>query len=919
MDVFCLPPAYAAAPMRASPLEASSRTPFWLVVICLWLAGCGGPEPAKQAATAATPPDGNARLDPNIVPTKYTLDLRVDPATDTTRGRIEIELNIGLNIGPETRRLNLHGERITVNDAALQADGLTLKGVATSGPHGGLALDFKDVLPKGKATLTINFQAPLEEVPEGLYRVKDGAEWYAFSQFEPLEARRAFPCFDEPGFKAPWHLSLRVPNGQVGLTNSSEVRRVSEGGFQLIEFAPTPPLPTYLIAFAVGPLDVIEAPSPVGTPGRMVPFRVITTKGKGHLAAYPLKHTPIILKALTDFFGRPYPYDKLDLVAVPNFAAGAMENPGLITFRERLLLLEDSATVGDRMASHGVIAHELAHMWFGDLVTMAWWDDLWLNEAFATWMATRIVETVEPSFEADLGQAAGAGGTMSLDGQTSARAIRQLITNGGDIYNAFDGITYGKGSLVLGMLESYLGAEVFRDGIRAYLDANAHGSATTADLMDAWSARAGRDIGALMAPFLDQPGTPFVELKLRCGPTPDATATLDLSQTRWLPQGSVATASKPWNVPICVRYALDGKSQTECHLLESERASVELKQKGCPSFLYPNADERGYYRWRLPPEALLALLRDHREKLSLREKVTLTSHLAALLEAGGMTASDYADALLLLSDESHRFIVGGVASGLRMPFHFLGEKPRPDLSALVRRTLQRHLDRLGFDSRPDETPGDRLLRNHLIYTLADITEDPQVLSKAQATAKAFVRDPQSVDTEVAALLVPIAAWSGDTDLHARLREVALTQTVPARRETALRALGAFRRPELLMKSLDLVLDGTVRAQDFGTISRGVGGREVSRRTAWTWMTAHYEALVTRIGEKSAPGLPFVGAGFCASDDRAAVDAFFRGLSAPVQGTERNLKLALEGIDRCVRSKTRHAADLEAWLRRHSTL
>ena len=329
--------------------------------------------------------------------------------------------------------------------------------------------------------MVVSFDGQLSEIPNGLYRVKDGDRWYAFTQFEPLAARTSFPCFDQPEFKTPYRIKLRVPSGMIALSNSQETGRRKEHGRVVFEFAETRALPTYLVAFAIGDFDVVSAPEGA-IPG--VPLRVITTKGKGGLAQYALERTPVIHKALSEYFGSGHPFDKLDLVAVPNFAAGAMENVGLVTFRETLLLLDgESAPANRKLWSQSVIAHELAHMWFGNLVTMAWWDDLWLNEAFATWMGTRIVQEVDPGLQADLERVAGTAHIMRLDSQVNTRAVRQKIRHGGDVQNAFDGITYGKGAAVLRMIESWLGPEAFRAGVREYLKAHAYGNAKTSDLL----------------------------------------------------------------------------------------------------------------------------------------------------------------------------------------------------------------------------------------------------------------------------------------------------------------------------------------------------------------------------------------------------------------------------------------------------
>ncbi|MDP6946800.1 MAG: M1 family metallopeptidase, partial [Myxococcota bacterium] len=345
------------------------------------MAACGATQvkdtPKKATTPVAPKPfevDGHARYGQGVVPQAYRLELAVDPRTERFRGEVEIDVLIH---HLEDGLVVLHGQDMTVQLASVRTGDQTVAATPVYGPHGALALRVTPPPPPGEATLYLAYDAPLPMVPEGLYRVQEGENWYAYTQFEPLEARKAFPCFDQPEFKTPFTVTMRVPKGMTALTNTPETSRVDAGDDTVYGFATSKPIPTYLVAFAVGAFDIVPAP-PGSFPGGLG-FRVVTVEGRGDLARYVLDTTPPILAALSDYFGQPYPYAKLDYVAVPNFGAGAMENVGLVTYRERLILLEEGATPAARRSSLGVNAHELAHMWFGNLVTPAWWDDLWLN------------------------------------------------------------------------------------------------------------------------------------------------------------------------------------------------------------------------------------------------------------------------------------------------------------------------------------------------------------------------------------------------------------------------------------------------------------------------------------------------------------------------------------------------------------
>jgi alanyl aminopeptidase len=899
-------------------LRRLARRALWPLCLLGGLAACGAAPPplddtTAPATTAPSLPNGNERLGPQVTPLRYRLDLRVDPALDAFRGRVEIDVTVAA----PTREIRLHGTSLTIRQATVGTAGAAPRiAQAVSGPHGGLALRLDTEQPAGPATLVIDYQAPLGEIPESLYRVREGDAWYAFTQFEPLEARGAFPCFDQPEFKVPFAVTLRVPTGQRAFANTPETTRRLEEGLSVVSFAETPPLPTYLIAFAIGPLETLDAPAGAAS----VPLRVITTAGRAREAAYALEQTPRILASLEKWFGTPYPFAKLDLVAVPNFSSGAMENPGLVTFRERLLLLDAQSPAGARAGMFGVVAHELAHMWFGDLVTMRWWDDLWLNEAFATWMATRTVQEIAPEFESEVDQAANASGVYSQDAQPSTRSIRQPIGHGGDVYNAFDGITYGKGSLVLGMLESWLGAEVFRDGVRRYLQQHARGNATTADLVAALTeVSKGAPVATFVDAFTTRPGTPMVQVEVQCeaGKTP----ALKLRQARFRPLDGAAPEVSPWSIPMCVRFGSAAQSQADtrqCFLFDAAEAVVPLTAAtACPAWLHPNADERGYYRWTLPTPAREALFGAARERLTLRERVVIPAHTGAWLEAGLLPIDQAAEIYLSLGGETHRTLLSGAIWGLRSLFKLNGEAPDPRLTGRLRAAFGAHLARLGLQAKPGENPDVRFLRNTLIWAFADMTEDPALLDEARRVTAAFVAGPSAMDSERAGVFVPLAATVGDATLWTHLRELLAKPLRAVDRDIVLRALGSFRDPALLARSYGLATDDTLRAQDIrGVLSAG-GSREATRRAAWTWLKGNYDAVVARIGDKSTPSLPFIGAGLCSPEGRADVEAFFGGPRGAAEGTERNLKLTLESIDRCMAFKRRHEEAARAWLNRRS--
>ncbi|MEZ4432686.1 MAG: M1 family metallopeptidase [bacterium] len=865
-------------------------------LVMLLVVGCGSapsPAPDPAAELTAAGPDGNRRLDDAVAPTRYVLDLTVDPAKPTFSGTVAIDVRLR---APQAV-IELHGRDLDVAAVTATVGGEVRDGRAVAGPNGGLAAVFAEPIPAGEATLRFTYTAKLPEVPDGLYRVKDGERWYAFSQFQPLYARQSFPGFDQPDFKTPYQTTLRVPSGLLAISNSRQVSKVDDGDLSVYTFAETKPLPTYLVAFAVGEFDVVEAPADA-IPG--TPLRIIATKGKGRLAEYALERTPLIHAALSAYFGGPHPFDKLDMVAVPNFAAGAMENVGLVTYRETLLLLdEETAPANRKMWSQSVIAHELAHMWFGNMVTLAWWDDLWLNEAFATWMAAKIVQEVDPELQMDLERVAGTTYVMELDAQKHARAIRQPIEHGGDVSNAFDGITYGKGAAVLRMLESWIGVEPFRDGVRAYLAEHAYGTATTADLMAALGEASKKPVAETARSFLDQPGTPLVGITVQCAA--GKPATLALQQRRALPAGSDAPQGEPWTVPMCVRAVVGDAARRECFVFSGAQGSHTLAEPGCPTWIHGNDDQRGYYQWQTTPAGMVALAAEHYEALTEAERVALPGIYRGLLEAGEMPAGVYLDALGLLARRTQRLVVEGVVDGLGVLFQSvvvhapaLGEP----FAAVVRGLLGPHVARIGPLPKADDPIDARLLRPRLVTPLAYMGRDPALRAMAREKALAWLDGKAELDGDVVQMVLPIAAWDGDAALWGRMRARLDEQPDPIDRVALVGALGSFGDPALATQSLDLILDGTLLAQDFRTLLGGIDHR--TQDAAWMWMTRNYHKLAERMGDSYRPRLPWVGAGFCTAEDAERVRGFFSEPAHAPEGTERNLGLVLEKITRCAR-------------------
>ncbi len=521
--------------------------------------------PAASTTSAAIEqipsPREDGRLPASARPRRYALTLAIDPAQERFQG----EVTIDVDLTGSTSHVVLHGRDLNVHDVKATTASGAIAGTAVARlSHAGvlpeeLVLTFSSPLPAGHAAIAITYDAPFDRELSGVYRVKDGERWYAFTQFESTAARRAFPCFDEPGYKVPFDLQITAPKGMIAVANTPELSRAdaSPAGTKF-DFATTPPLPTYLLAFAVGDFDVREgAKSPV-------PIRLVTVKGKAHLGDGALDATAGLVKKLGEYFALPYPFAKLDVVAVPDFAAGAMENPGLVTFREELLLLDPThAGVEAKRLEAVVIAHELAHMWFGDLVTMKWWNDVWLNEGFATWMETKATDAWHPDYAINLDAVAEGLSVMDTDALENARAVRQPVSSTSEIEEAFDGISYEKGASLLRMIERWIGPETMQRGVRDYIHAHAWKNAEAdrsprlaRPRVGARREWHGRDVPR---PARRPERRRLVELRER-----QAHARVGRSQRgiRSASPRPKPTDAAPWRIPVCVHPLAAGVGET---------------------------------------------------------------------------------------------------------------------------------------------------------------------------------------------------------------------------------------------------------------------------------------------------------------------------------------------------------------------
>jgi cytosol alanyl aminopeptidase len=772
----------------------------------------------------------------------------------------------------------------------------------------------------GRVTLRLAWRAAWTVGVVGLYRMEAEGKRYLSTQFEDFYARRVLPCFDEPRFKHPWDVTLVVPAGLVAVGNTLPVRETTlADGFRRVELATTRPLPAYLLAFPVGPFDVVEASAPANEiRHRPLPVRGFAPAGRGADLAFALRDANQLLAVQERWFGTPFPYDKLDHLAPPEYGGGAMENAGLITYQTWLLLRREAeASLAEKQDTWNVIAHEMAHQWFGDLVTMPWWTDTWLNESFATWMANETIEAWRPELRARRDRLRATDGVMGQDGLAAARAIRQPIARMEDVAGQFDDLSYSKGEALIAMFAGWIGEGAFRDGVRAYLAEHADGSGDAEQLLAALSRAGGREVGPAFHSFLDQPGVPLVTLRTVCEA---GQARLELAQRRWLPLGSRADPARTWQVPVCVRWGAGGADHQACTLLSAPTGRLALGAS-CPDWVAPNARGSGYYRTAQPPAELSALLERGWPHLTVEERQATAQGLVAALDAGALPVAE----ALPLIERLARDPEGDVALVPIAAAHALVEQvAAPERREAARRWARGlyapALSRLGLAPRPGEPVSDTTLRVEAIRLAALTGKDPALRRHLADLGRAWLAPdgpalrPDAVPSDLLDMAPAVAIEDGGPALF----ELALRRLAAEHdgltRYRLLFSLARAHQPELVARAQALdAAPGTPTPELLAVVRRQLRFPEL-RQAGWDGLRRLADQAARRNPE-AGHSLPYAASDFCDAGHLAEVRAFFGPRAAQDPGMVKPLAETIEGIELCIAGVEAHRAQLGAALGR----
>ena len=772
------------------------------------------------------------RLPRAVTPRHYALSLT--PNLDG--GRFEGTATIEVTVNEPVAAIVLNAIELEIQSAVVRDvhDREQVGRVAFDAAHERATIALPDTITPGEATLTIRYAGALNDDLRGFYRStftdSGGRERViATTQFESTDARRAFPCWDEPEHKATFQVSILVPDGLLALSNTPVVDEHPTEGGTWVTFGRTMKMSTYLVAFIIGPLVATE---PIDVDG--VPLRVAFVPGREQLTDFALELGAHSLRFFADYFAIPYPAQKLDLVALPDFAAGAMENLGCVTFRETALLVDRSKASRpelERVAE--VVAHEIAHMWFGDLVTMKWWNGIWLNEAFATFMALLAVDAYRPSWESWTGFSRDRSSTMVTDGLISTRPIEYEVVSPDDAKGMFDGLTYVKGAAVLRMLEQYLGADRFRDGIRLYLDRHRYGNTETTDLWDAIEEATGEPVRAIMDSWILQGGHPVVMAARSDG-------TLQLSQARFRYLPSPDDHDARWKVPLIVRSLASGAH--ERLLLGAE----SLSQQESSDPLVVNAGGWGVFRTRYEPSLFGALIGRFAE-LHPIERLELVSDTWAMAQADQSSVEEFLDLVALLGDERDPNVWDAALDGVDALHRAMPAETQDRLSAWLRSLMRPAFDQLGWTPAVGEDDQSARLRARFLETLGTVGADYEVIAKARDLHRAMLAGGAEIAPDLLGPIVSILAWNGgaaDYDVFwERLRNAA----TPQDEVRYLFRLPLFPSPDLLLRTLDSTLTD-IRTQNGGFVIAASVANRWAGRQAWDWLTGHWDEVTTHLPE-----------------------------------------------------------------------
>jgi len=844
------------------------------------------------------------RLPETARPENYKLTF----TPDLDNAKFEGDETIALRVLKPTTEITLNAVDIDFHDVTITSGGATQKvKVSPEKDKEMVVLSVDKQLAAGPATVHITYTGILNDEMRGLYLGKDDqGRKYASTQFEATDARRAFPSFDEPDYKATFDITAVADKGLAAISNQKVISDTpGPGEKHTVKFATTAKMSSYLAALVVGNFEYIEGEADG------IPIRIYATTGKKEMGKFALESAENILRYYDKYFGIKYPYGKLDLVGIPDFSAGAMENTGCITFREVILLIDEKhGSVDLKKAIAGVIAHEMAHQWFGDLVTMKWWDDVWLNEGFATWMSSKPVQAWKPEWNFKLDDVSGTGGSLNVDSLANTRPIHQAADTPAQIQELFDGIAYGKTAAVLRMLEAYLGEQTFQAGVNAYLKQHQYANATAEDFWNAQAKTSRKPVDQIMPTWVTQPGAPIINVKAQCSGN---STNVTLSQQRYY--FDRAKLSEPnnqlWQVPMCLKGSSGGDSK--CELLTKKEETFMLP--GCSTWVEANAGAAGYYRVGYQPEVVHSLASDAETKLTPAERISLENDIWASVRVGREPVGDYLAFAQGLQADRNRAVLEELLGGLDyINRYMVTDQDRERYRGWLQNLLAPIMKDVGWEPKPGDSDEEKTLRSRLFAALGYDARDPEALKQARKIADQALSDPSSVDHQLAASAFPLAAIKGGSDFYDKLMAGLKNPKSPEEYYNYFFTLPEFTDTKLLQRTLDFSISPDVRSQDALQLVTSVLRNPAGQELAWNFIRQHWSDLEKAGGPFASAQVVGATSVFCDAGLRDQVTEFFQ--AHRVAAAERSYKQSIERINNCVDFKTQQEPQLASWLGQH---
>ncbi|HVC48084.1 MAG TPA: M1 family metallopeptidase [Terracidiphilus sp.] len=835
------------------------------------------------------------RLSTSVYPTHYALTLAPDLKTAAFTG---VE-TIDVVLKAPSNSITVNSAELTYQSVTITADGKTQTATVALHPDKEqVTFTVPSELAAGNATLSIHYTGILNDKLRGFYLSKGDHRNYAVTQFESTDARRAFPSFDEPAFKASFSIHLIVDKGDTAISNGPITKDTPGPGphKHTLTFLTTPRMSSYLVAFLVGDFKCSSG-SADGTP-----IRVCATPDKVHLTPYALSVAEFVLHYYDNYFGIHYPMKKLDLIAIPDFEAGAMENFGAITYRETDLLLDPAtATVSAKKNVALVVAHEMAHQWFGDLVTMQWWNNIWLNEGFATWMESKAVAAMHPEWHVAQDVAESEDNTLNLDAEPTTRAIRAPANTRDEIEQMFDGISYGKGSDVLLTVENYLGPEVFRQGVHRYLEAHLYGNATAQDFWNAETAVSHKPVDKIMESLVAQPGVPL----LTFGTPKDGM--VSVSQRRFFLSPSIQPdPAQKWTLPICFKTEKGGQ---DCEVLTPTTTELKLP---AGALFFADARGKGYYRSAYPPSAYNHLVAHVETGLAPAERIKFIGDEWAQVRVNKASVGDYLNLVAAVRSDPSAAVLDSAIGGVTAIYDRVAASPKEKavLAGWVRDNFAPAYAKLA-EPAPTDSPDIRELRATLFSLLGEYGEDPSVLKQARELAEKYLANPASVEPTLGLAALSLAARHGDAQLFDQLQKTYETPSTPDVQERALRLLAYFENPQLAERAFHFAVSGKVRNQD-SAIQLAIALRgDKTRDLAWQFIRTNWDKVQTELTPEMGQILVGSTGSFCSDSARDQVEQFFAAHKVGVATVA--LRHAVERINGCVEFRALQQPKLQSWI------